>query len=208
MIFPRALELPRRRSPRRVIRLLLVLLLGAAAASPQRLSFGLKAGAPLTDLVKSESWKGLQYEPSSGRYTIGPVIELLFPERFSIEFDALYRPLRYRTHLANTVAETAGSAWQFPLLVKMRLSRNFVAPYLAAGVTFNRLSGLKDLAELSDSSTAGWVVGFGLEGRLPIVRISPEVRYTKWRSENLRNTAGGFGLSQTNQLEALVGITF
>jgi hypothetical protein len=52
------------------------------------------------------------------------------------------------------------------------------------------------------------VFGFGLEGRLPIVRLSPELRYTKWRRPNLSGPAGGPGLSRLNQLEALVGITF
>ncbi len=184
------------------------MLAAASTALPQKLSFGVKAGVPLTDLVKSESWKGLHYRPESGRYIVGPTIELNLPARLSIEFDLLYRPLRYRTELASAVAEYSGGAWQFPLLGKIRLSRHFVAPYLAAGVALNRLSGLKDLAELKEPSTSGWVVGFGLEGHLPVGRISPEVRYTKWRTENLRNAPGGFSLSNLNQFEALVGITF
>ena len=185
-----------------------MVLAAASAALPQKLSLGVKAGVPLTDLVKSESWKGLRYRPQSGRYIFGPTLELHLPARFSIEVDALYRPLKYRTELASTVAEYSGSAWQFPVLGKIRLSRSFVAPYLAAGVAFNRLSGLKDAAEVNYSSAAGWVLGFGLEGRLPVGRISPEVRYTKWRTENLRNAPGGFNLSNLNQFEALVGITF
>jgi len=176
-------------------------------AFPQRLSFGLKAGVPFTDLMKSESWKGLRYRPDSGRYTIGPVIEALLG-RVSVELDLLYRPLRYRTELGSTVSSQAGSAWQFPLLGKIRLSRRMVAPYVAGGVTFNRLSGLKDLPELSRSSAAGWVLGLGLEGRLPFVRLSPELRYTNWRKDNLSVPAGGPSLSNRNQIEALVGITF
>jgi len=177
------------------------------AALPQRLSFGVKAGVPFSDLMKSESWKGLRYRPDSGRYTVGPVIELLVG-RLSVEFDALYRPLRYRTELGSTVSTEAGSAWQFPLLGKIRLSRHLVAPYLAGGVAFNRLSGLKSLPELSHSSAGGWVLGLGLEGRLPIVRLSPELRYTNWRKDNLSAPAGGPSLSNRNQIEALVGITF
>ncbi len=193
---------------RRLGRALLLLGAVAVAALPQKLSFGLKAGVPFQDAVKSESWKGLRYEPQSGRYTLGPMFELGLGEHFSVELDVLYRPLKYRRYWEDTVGDVAGSAWQFPLLGKVRLSRNFVAPYLAVGVAFNSLRGLANLPELSDSSTSGWVFGFGLEGRLPIVRISPELRYTKWRKENLRGAAGGFGLSNLNQLEALVGISF
>ena len=189
---------------------ILVALLSAAAAVvlPQRLSFGLKAGAPFQDAVKSESWRGLRFEPQSGRYTLGPTVELLLGEHFSVELDLLYRPLKYRVHSANTFGDVAGRSWQFPLLGKVRLSRNLVAPYLAAGVAFNNLRGLTGLPELSDSATSGWVFGLGLEGRLPIVRLSPEIRYTRWRNSNLGHPAEGFSLSNLNQLEALVGITF
>lgn len=191
-----------------LLRPALLLLLPTALAFPQIASFGLKAGVPVTDVVKSESWKGLRYHPSSGRYALGPTVELHLPARASIELDALYRPVKYRTEYAGASKETAGSAWEFPLLLKVRLSPGLVSPYVAAGMSFNRLSGLKELGELSKSSAQGWVVGFGIEGRLALVRISPEVRYTKWRSENLRNAAGGFSLSNLNQIEALVGITF
>ncbi|MBM3745853.1 MAG: PorT family protein [Acidobacteria bacterium] len=193
---------------RRGISLLTLLSAAAAVALPQRLSFGVKAGAPFQDVVKSESWKGLRYEPQSGRYMLGPTAELLLGGYFSVELDLLYRPVKYRTHFADIVGEVAGSSWQFPLLGKVRLSRNMVAPYVAAGVAFNSLRGLKNLPELSDSSTSGWVFGLGLEGRLPIVRLSPEVRYTRWRKANLGRPADGFSLSNLNQLEALVGITF
>ena len=188
---------------------LVVLLLAAAAvALTQRLSFGLKAGAPFQDAVKSESWRGLRFEPQSGRYTLGPTVELLLGGHFSIELDLLYRPVKYRTHFANTVGDVAGSSWQFPLLGKVRLSRNMVAPFVAAGVSFNNLRGLTGLPELSDSATSGWVFGLGLEGRMPIVRLSPEIRYTRWRHSSLGHPTDGFSLSNLNQLEALVGITF
>jgi hypothetical protein len=55
---------------------------------------------------------------------------------------------------------------------------------------------------------SGFVAGAGLEGRLPLIRISPEIRYTRWGAANLRNPAGDFSLSNQNQIEALVGITF
>jgi opacity protein-like surface antigen len=185
-----------------------LLLLAAAPAVPGMFSFGLKAGVPVTDAVKSESWKGLRYHPSSGRYALGPTVEFHLPARLSIELDALYRPVKYRAEFAGASTEASGSAWEFPLLLKARLSPGPVSPYVAAGMSFNRLSGLKELGELSKSSANGWVLGLGLEGHLALVRISPEVRYTKWRSENLRNAAGGFGLSNLHQIEALVGITF
>lgn len=192
------------------MRLALLLLAVGIPAFPQKLLWGVKAGVPLTDLVSSQAWKNGRYYPSSGRYTLGPTLELTLPFRLSIEFDLLYRSAKYR--FVNTVsgaaAEASGNAFQFPLLLKLRLSRRFVAPYMAGGVTFNRLTGLKQLGELDKATVSGFVAGAGLEGRLPLVRISPEIRYTRWGSANLRNLTGNFSLSSQNQIEALVGITF
>ncbi len=192
------------------MRLALLLLAVVMPAFPQKLLWGVKVGAPLTDVVSSKAWSGGRYYPSSGRYTLGPTIELTLPFRLSVEFDLLYRSAKYRfvTTMTGAGTEVSGSAFQFPLLLKGRLSRRFVAPYLAAGVTFNRLTGLQQLGELDKATVAGFVAGAGLEGRLPLIRISPEIRYTRWGSANLRNLAGNLSLSNQNQIEALIGITF
>lgn len=192
------------------MRLFGLLLLVSTAAWSQVLSFGLKVGAPVTDVVKSESWKYGSYDPSSGRYLLGPMVEVHLPFRLSVEFDALYRPVKYRVRstVLGSVSEASGGAWVFPVLAKYRFSGGLVSPYIAGGMAFNRLSGLKELGDLADASADGFVAGMGLEGKLPFLRIAPEIRYTRWRSDNLRHLAGGFGLSNRNQLEALVGITF
>jgi len=192
---------------RRLARALLLLLAAAAAAFPQRLSFGLKAGVPFNDLLRSESWSGVRYQPESGHYAIGPTVELLLG-RFSVELDLLYRPLKYRSQFAGATHEATGSAWQFPLLGKVRLSRHLVAPFVAAGLAFNRLSGLRDLPGSYDAPSTGWVLGLGLEGCLPLLRLSPELRYTNWRQDNASTPASLLRVSARSQIEALVGITF
>lgn len=98
------------------------------------------------------------YRPTSSRYTIGPTIELLLPFRLSVELDALYRPVEYRLLSVGATSQSidaSGSAWLFPLLAKYRLSRRFVAPYLAAGLAFNHLSGLKQLGDLDKATVSG-----------------------------------------------------
>jgi hypothetical protein len=192
------------------VKLAITFFLAAAAALPQSLSFGVKAGVPATDLVKSETWQFGRYSPESGRYIIGPVIELRLPFGFGVEFNALYRPVKYRVHY-NPFAEpgeASGGAWQFPLLAKYRFGGPFVSPYLSGGFAFNRLSGLKELGDLREATVPGFVVAAGLEGRLPFIRLAPELRYTRWTADNLENRGGGFGVSNRNQLEALIGITF
>lgn len=192
------------------MRLVLLFVLLSPAAIAQGLSFGLKAGAPATDAVKAESWGYGSYHPASGRYTIGPIVELHLGARLSVEFDALYRPVKYRVTRGGFAPEDgdSGSAWQFPLLLKYRLSGGLVAPYIAGGVAFNHLSGFEKLRELTKASSDGLVAGAGLEGHLPIVRLAAEIRYTRWRTANLQSMPGGYGLSNLNQLEALVGFAF
>lgn len=195
-------------SPARpVARAFLLLLTALAVAFPQRLSFGLRAGVPFNDLLRSESWSGVRYQPESGRYALGPAVELL-AGRFSVGLDLFYRPLKYRSEFAGASHEATGSAWQFPLMGKVRLSGGLVAPFVGAGLAFNRFSGLKDLPSSYDAPSTGWVFGFGLEGRLPVVRISPELRYTHWRVDDAGQPASVLRVSRRSQLEALVGITF
>lgn len=53
-----------------------LLLLATVPAFPQKVLWGVKAGVPVTDLVQSQSWSNGRYYPSSGRYTLGPTIEV------------------------------------------------------------------------------------------------------------------------------------
>ena len=62
--------------------------------------------------------------------------------------------------------------WEFPILVKYRFSgAPLIHPYLAAGPSFNHVS---------DPG-----MGASLEVRALILRVSPELRYTRWRDKNI-----------------------
>jgi hypothetical protein len=203
------------------MRALFFLLLASTPAFSELISFGARGGVPLTDAFKIA--EPATYSSDSGRYTIGPMVELHLPLGISIEFDALYRPLKYGSvSEGEAQVQTRGNSWQFPLLLKYRFSGGLLRSYLGAGFAFQRLSGLKQVtrilttqpspqssgpAELSDRSSSGVVLAGGLELGVPFARISPELRYTRWGSKNFRSAVGGFG-SQLNQAEFLVGISF
>jgi opacity protein-like surface antigen len=139
------------------------------------------------------------------------------PAGFGLEVDALYRNFEYTASLSGPEAllqNRANNAWEFPLLVKYRLPGPFVRPYLDAGVAWDRWSGFTQLTSLvsatkSDVSgvNTGFVVGAGIELHLPLVKLSPEVRYSRWGAQNL---SGPGSLLQTNEnrAEFLVGLTF
>jgi hypothetical protein len=192
-----------------MLRLVLLILAAASTALPQGLSFGLKAGYPFKDVFNNRSTPAALISPASGRYTIGPVLELHLPLRTSVEFDVLYRPAEFRTQSLSggTLNKITAGEWRFPLLLKYRFSEGFVTPFVGGGVAWQKLSGIDD-PNLTTSTKSGGVVAAGLEGRLPIIRLSAELRYTRWGAATVGNVLSGIKQTGLNQAEVLVGLTF
>jgi hypothetical protein len=79
-----------------------------------------------------------------------------------------------------------------------------VKPYVGAGPSF-RVAG----SDLSFVSSKGLAVGLGLELKISKLRIAPEIRYTRWGSDNKATVGTLVSIaSKTNQGEFLVGISF
>ena len=191
------------------ISLVLFVFLGSAAFA-QHLSVGIIGGVPFTDLTKAPSSGTLTYFRDSGRYTIGPTLQIALPLSLRIELDALYRPLGYRLQATGFSDTTSASQWRFPLLLQYRFSAPLIKPYVEAGVSFDHLSNLKQSivnpstfpSTVVQRSHSGLILGVGVDLKLPFVRVSPELRYTRQGSEDIRN------LSELNQAEFLVGFRF
>ena len=87
-------------------------------------------------------------------YILGPTVELRLPANFSVQFDALFRHVRYQWALnliGNHSQTTATSnAWEFPILLKYKLPGRFLRPYIAGGVAWDRVQGLS--ATISSTS--------------------------------------------------------
>jgi opacity protein-like surface antigen len=189
------------------MRLGVILLAGAPLALGQPFSFGVKGGVPPTDFLSATDSGGLGYFTTTNRYIVGPEAELRLPFGFGVEFDALYRHLSYtnfRTGVDVLVnSSTTSGAWEFPLLAKYHFPTKIVRPYVAAGIAWDRLSGLTQTitqtviptgvtstsrtsnpAELGDKTVTGFVAGFGVDLHLLFLDISPEIRYTRWGSQH------------------------
>jgi hypothetical protein len=161
-----------------------------------QLSYGLIAGVPFNGLAT-----GSGIVDKSGSFTIGPTIQIGLPLGFRVEADALYRSTSF------TFAGVTPSAaqWRFPLLVQYRLSAPIVKPFVEAGYSYDHVdlriqSVLKPAVSIT--SHHGFVMGAGVDFKVPFVRISPELRYT--RDIN----AGSSNVLQLNQAEFLVGLRF
>lgn len=128
--------------------------------------------------------------------------------------------------IVNTSMSTTGRSLEFPLLLKYHAWDGPVKPYIGAGLSWRRVGGLKQIAittgqtvgllgrtetdsptELDNSWTTGIVFSGGIELHLPLLRVSPELRYTRWGTTSFKSAAGGL-LSQSNQAEFLIGVTF
>jgi outer membrane protein W len=181
----------------------------AASALAQPFHAGVKVGLPLTDFVNTV--QGVT-STTTNRYLVGPTVELHLPAGFGVDLDALYRHFDYKNIAGTTITGIANvnsaGDWEFPLLLKYRFPAKIVRPYVAAGVAWDKLTGLTNTlsGDAQKGTTMGAVLGVGLDVHLAIIHILPEIRYTRWTDQhfNITNVLH----SNQNQAEVMVGITF
>jgi opacity protein-like surface antigen len=213
------------------MRLVLFFSLFSTALLAQPLSFGVKGGVPLNDFLDTVSGSRTSITSTTNRYIVGPTVELHLPAGFGVEFDALYRHFRYNSAAslvdAITSINTTGNAWEFPLLLKKRFSHGPIRPFLDAGVNFNRISGVSQTVqtvvfpdrrltsstsnppELKDTYSTGFAIGAGVELKAILLKLTPEIRYTRWGTQHFDAVISNGSLrSNQNQAEFLLGITF
>jgi opacity protein-like surface antigen len=213
------------------MRLTCLLLLSAAAAVAQPIGFGLKGGLPLNDFLNAAKSQSFRFDTTTNRYIVGPSVELRLPHGLGIELDVLYRHFGYSSfgNIAGTTAtiadaRTSGSAWEFPLVGKYKFGSGLVRPYVEAGVSWDRLSGLTQAVkttiatvtnstttsqppELNKDTTRGFVMGIGVDIKAILIHVTPEIRYTRWGAKHFIDP-GGLLNSNQNQGEFLVGFKF
>jgi opacity protein-like surface antigen len=197
---------------------LLILLLSVPAYA-QLFGFGVRGGVPLTDFANTVESQNFTFNTHTGRYVIGPTAELRLPFGLGVEVDALYRHMSYTgSGVAGSIISTGlnSGMWEFPVLGKYRFPGKIARPFVDAGVSFNRLVGLTQSVSATvssgtpviahDSSATGFVIGGGLDLHF-VLHFTPEIRYTRWGSQQFVDPTGLLHSNQ-NQAEVLVGITF
>lgn len=117
---------------------------------PYTFTGGVLLGAPINDGAGGRNSVLSSYTQS--RWTGGPTVEFHLPQRFSIEFDALYRNNRTNSSSLfylggvppvppftnNALQET--NVWDFPLLLKYRIPARTVRPFVSFGYTWSHNS--------------------------------------------------------------------
>jgi Outer membrane protein beta-barrel domain len=203
----------------------LAFLLLATPLCAQSLSYGIKGGLPLTNALSvAENTESV----GTQRWTVGPTVELNLPFGVSVGADALYRSFSFTSSLSSVVNSFVNSSsghWEVPVYLKYRFGPHLLKPFVEAGVAFDRTgtsgtSGCSSSSGLCGGSPAtstfsssqwglGALVGGGVEIKALVVRIAPEIRYTRWEKGAL--SGGGAPpapTGQPNQAEVLVGVRF
>lgn len=201
------------------------LLLGAGEAG--RVTAGVKVGVPITDAFDAAQGANASYFTNTKRYIVGGTLEVHLPARFSVEVDGLYKRVGYQYDARNpfVYSKTVANSWEFPLLGKFEILPGPVRPFVDAGVSIRHLSGIRQVrqtvadatfnrveinnaAEFNKRNDIGFAFGFGVAFKLGAVRISPELRYTRWGGENLRDPVNSLLRTNRNQGDFLLGLTF
>jgi hypothetical protein len=206
-----------------------LLFLAALPALAQNISVGVRAGVPLTDAFDAARSANFGFNTERPRYAIGPTFEVRLPLGLGFHIDALYRQISLDG--SGQVPSTGGPVnasgsnsfgfWQFPVMAKLRLGVGPFRPYVNAGPSFSKLIGVGNagsclislgsggcVGKVLKSSGTGVAAGAGLDMRLPVIRLAPEIRYTRLGANFFEGGEGASLASQRNQLEVLIGITF
>ena len=196
---------------------ILVAFLFAGFTAAQPISFGIRGGVPLIDaysaITETSGSSFVKHFSASKEYQIGAMLELHLPLGLGVEADALYHPLNLTQQIyiappavnaGNFQSSITVNSWEFPILGKFHfLPLPLVKPYIEAGPSFRALANAA-----SHFSSSGFTIGVGLELKISRLRIEPDIRYTRWGSDEASAIAAGATPSNVNQVAFLIGIAF
>jgi hypothetical protein len=162
----------------------------------QSLAIGAIGGMRATNDLTGEAATSV-----SGRYVLGPKLDIGLPFGLGFEVDALYR---------------RQGSWEFPMLLKYKLPFPRIKPFLEAGYAPRVINGTvhyytNGTTDDTDYPTSeGIVVGGGVQFGIGRLRLAPAVRYTHWNNTPVVVYFGNGPQSQStqNQADILLGISW
>jgi hypothetical protein len=201
----------------------IILLMPCAIARSQSVSYGLRVGMPLNNLATADANR----IAATGRYTVGPSMCIAMPRGFGLDVDLLYK--RLDLGVASNAARITSHRLELVPLLRYVLTTAPIHPFVHAGISFNWILGrgggsnactdnvAEDkgyycmegnmVAQLRHSHTHGFVLGTGLDFQLRALRLTPELRFTRWVDRNF-GTQDSSLRSNLTQIELLLGFAF
>ena len=202
--------------------ILLTLLLSVAAFGQFGFGVGIKGGAPLSDAITVAENPVSVVTAGRSDYVIGPYFELRLPFHLAVEVDALTSTLNWQESADIFASQTSARAWSFPVLAKYRFGHGLLKPYVMAGPSFGKLTSISQVTNfitgsssssqtpvsLSSTGNTGFTFGGGLEIKILFLRVAPEVRFTRWGSNNFAEGVSNILSTNQNQGQFLIGLGF
>ena len=190
----------------------LLTLVLTSAAHGELFSFGAKIGLPLGDAYRISSASDRILASNATQYTVGAMVELHLPLGLGVEGDIIYNRFNFSTeNLVNSLSKANSNSFEFPILVKYRLVNiGPVHPFVGAGPSFRRIQSVLryDPRKTNDAAGSGVVFAGGVEIKVLLFRIAPELRYTHWGSQSFLDGANVLIQGKQSQGQFLVGISF
>jgi len=188
-----------------------LLLVSGPPAYSQMFSFGVKVGVPLTTVYTTDFIADGNAFANEQPFTIGPTVEVHLPFHLSFEIDALWRQSSFSTiggHF-NGNLDSSVNDWQVSFMGKYEAKLGPIHPFIDGGVVYRHVStSSPSVPPPTNPNTAGVSVGGGVTLKLLHLRLSPEIRYTKWPTPAFSSAYAGPVISMSNQADLLVGVTF
>ena len=171
---------------------------------------GIAGGGSLTHGFQStsrpEDLTTLLSYPTHRDYLVGPTLEVDLPRKLAVEVDALYRPLNFTnaSRLADGTLRSISPAtvvtWEFPIILKYRFGDRRWRPEVGGGVAFRTQGNVNN----TSPSDAGIAAALSVQGRFGPLRITPSLRYTRWKADP---TGIFLGYTKQDQLTVLIGFS-
>jgi hypothetical protein len=194
---------------------------------------GLKVGIPITDMFSANnvgylngSLPGSSYNAASPKYILGVSGEFHLYKNFKLEVDGLYRRVGFSTSGlygstgSNFYQNTGANEWEIPALIKTDFKVWRIRPFVDVGASLRHISSITNnqflpglpsgiigdnVDGLHNRNSYGGVAGIGISFKYGPVKLSPEVRYTRWANESFQTNGLHTNLDQG---DFLLGISF
>jgi hypothetical protein len=200
-----------------VIASLTVLFLAAFAAQPAAADFGVKGGLALSTL----SFSALAEAPPlvNLKAPVGGIFFGMGFGLFSVQPEVLYVRMGGRMEEGADWIEDRLDYIQIPILLKIHVLPGPISPAVYAGPygsfrlgakEVENIGGVTDSFDIKDqikSTDYGLVFGGGIDFKLPVLKLSAEVRYNLGLVNIAKNAPSGYWV-KNRSLMFLVGVGF
>ena len=180
----------------------LACLLFLSAMPSFAIGLGVRGGLPFGDAFESLRTGNFEYK-GRNRFVIGPTLEIRLPLGLGVNLDFLYRRYQFEAITNGQTNTFGGGQFEIPIMLRYRFPGIIARPFIAGGPVWSTITGIN-----STRNTTGLAFGAGFDIGVPLLHITPELRYTRRFQDTIVTGPVAPLKSLSNQIDLLVGFTF